>query len=387
MKSRQDTALNRRNGGTHPSVRAMRLHLRENAGRYFPDIGSQQVRVVLVCAQRRPFSSLYRFIIRAPGWRRTVVVKLLTSGNRRSNGSQASRNGDRPRLFRVPEAEFAFEFEHAALSAIHAYYQDLNDPRFGTIRVLDILPGDHGIVMEYVNNPPLSKLLLKGSRFAHPLPAIDLRTPFQNAGAWLRAYHRFAGPEQSRRRHCHRSEFITSIHQFTQFLGHAHGDKRFFQRVASKVEAAAHQTLPERLPFGISHGDYAPHNILVGFQSRVTGFDTLALWQAPIYEDISHFLTILKANKLQIYSQGLAFSSAVIGRCEADFLRGYFAQDAVPDGAIRTYEAQMLLNKWASVTHSRQTSRGTRRIYKHCRLAVISRFYRRCIDQLDLLNL
>ncbi len=63
----------------------------------------------------------------------------------------------------------------------------------------------------------------------------------------------------------------------------------------------AGRVLPADLPL-VSHGDYAPRNILVGAHGEVTVLDTLGRWRAPIGSDLGNFLFAIKAGRAQMSS-------------------------------------------------------------------------------------
>lgn len=115
------------------------------------------------------------------------------------------------------------------------------------------------------------------------------------------------------------------------------------------LEVKAIKILPDLLPLGIGHGDFAMRNILFDSSDRVIVIDTLAKWRVPIFEDIGCFINGLKMSVPQVISQGLAFSSDKLKAYERLFLHGYFEQRFIPYPAIRLYEILALLDKWSSL--------------------------------------
>jgi hypothetical protein len=182
-------------------------------------------------------------------------------------------------------------------------------------------------------------------------------------------------------RHTRRSDFIAAIEETAEFLAEALDDDEFFQDIVSVTTKSALETLPETLPLGLGHGDYAMRNILVGSDNRVTILDTLAKWRTPIYEDIAYFLTELRTNRLQVLTQGLAFNSECISRYEREFLVGYFRKQSIPRNAVRLYEVLLLLNKWSlQMPHIGQRAAGKYGgATETLRLALTNRFFRKSI--------
>ena len=362
-------------------VTHMADHLRKNAGRYFGDLARRHIQVDLAWAKHRWGSSIYRFNLKTTGHHHSVIVKVPVD-RRTSKGGVASNMKDRPRLKPLTDLTVKFRFEHRALSAIHEYFVGLSDPRFGSVRTLELLPDNRAIVMEYAGEPTLRKRLLKVNRFAARHISTELKTACRNAGAWLRAFHQLPSVEHTRARPTSRRDFVDAIREFTAFLSHSRGNAPFFQRIASITEAAASELLPESLPLGMGHGDYAPRNIFVSPAGQVTAFDTLARWRVPIYEDIGWFLLALKASAPQVYSQGLLFCGDVIAECEEAFLRGYFPAHSDHEPAVRLFELQALLNRWSSLVHAHRSSSGLWRIARGCRLSVIEPFFHRYAKRL-----
>jgi hypothetical protein len=357
-----------------PTITSIAEYLSRNANRYFADLNGQKAEVKLEQSLDLYSATIHTFSVRTRKLLRAIVVKVPVGRKAAKRFAEIDVNSpcpeDRPRVRPLPDPNVKFKNEYAALCAIHDHFRELRDPRFGTIRVLDILPDNGAIVMEHVGNPKLSSLLFKVNRLQRPFMSFDIEKAFRNAGAWLRAFHRLPKLDHSSERHTRRTDYVKSIQELADFLVHVKGMRIFFEQVAHKIEAASNAMLPENLPIGMGHGDYAPHNIFVGADGRVTVFDTLAKWHAPVYEDIGHFLTLLKTNKLQTYSQGQAFSPDGIAGLENAFLRGYFEEHAIPLAMIRLFEIQWVLAKWP---WGKQNDQG-RKIIRRWQLAAKDRF-------------
>jgi hypothetical protein len=322
-------------------------HIREQALRYFPGLALDQTDVQLVEKQERPSAVLYRFKLKDKAQTHSIIVKVpLDNPNR---GRAQVRGLEKPLLF--PRVEFAEThwLHYTALASIHEYFTGLGRKEFGTIRVLDYLPQYQAVIMEESSDPKLSDLLLKESRLHSPLARHNLHPVFEHVGAWLHVFHKMPKKEHMQVRHQRREEYIESIATLTGFLAGALGEQHFFEKIAARLAEKAREVLPEVLPIGLGHGDYAMRNILVSPSGRVTVLDTFAKWQTPIYEDIGYFLTGLKMTYPQVVSQGLMFSQSQLMEYEQAFLKGYFGEKRIPYPEIRLYEMLALLDKWSSV--------------------------------------
>jgi hypothetical protein len=329
-------------------------HIRENATRYFKGFESSRIDVQFEKKQERPASILYKFSISSEAQSRGVLVKVPLYRGQQGN-ELSGLAFTKPDLFPKTESKDTHKLGYSALMSINKYFSSLGDENLGTVRVLDYLPEYQAIITETCKDPNLRKLFLKTNRFHPEIPAHELTLPFRNVGKWLNLYHEMSKKENVETRNEFRHEYIEAINTLTNFLGTILGDSAYFQKITSALQTSAHRILPESLPLGLGHGDFALRNILVGLDARITVLDTFAKWRAPIYEDIGYFLNSLKISAPQVISQGLVFSATQLAKYESAFLEGYFGQKPIPYPEIRLYEMLALLDKWSSVVaHSHQ---------------------------------
>jgi hypothetical protein len=349
-------------------------HIREQATHYFPDLVPNQTDVQLVEKQERPAAILYWFKVKDKAQARSTIVKVPLENPDR--GRAHARGLEKPLLF--PRVEFAEThwLHYTALVSIHEYFTGMGRKEFGTIRVLDYLPQYQAVIMEESSDPKLSDLLLKESRLHSPLARYSLHQVFENVGAWLHVFHKMPKKEHMQMRHQRREEYIESISILTGFLANTLGERHFFEKIAAHLTEKAHEILPEMLPIGLGHGDYAMRNILVGPNSRVTVLDTFAKWQTPVYEDIGYFLTGLKMTYPQVISQGLMFGESQLMDYEQAFLQGYFGEKRIPYPEVRLYEMLALLDKWSSVLIW-SYKRSSKRIIGNAKATLVSLYFKK----------
>lgn len=349
-------------------------HLRVNAKRYYPELADGPVTVRSDGGSLRPASVLYEFEIRIGDEAKPVLVKMPLA---RTTPSATASAHDRPRLVRPTPADAKFLLEHQALALIHEYFGSLGDSRFGTVRPLDVLPALRAVVMERA--PGTSLRALWFARPEHPATALEAAA--HGAGAWLRAYHGMGGGALAVSRHIRREDHIDFVGELSSFLGDLLRDHAYFQEVAS-AHAAAAAALPDQLPLGLGHGDFAPRNVLVAPDGRITVLDTLARYRVPIYEDIGYFLAGLRCGWRQVLSLETAIPAARLASWERAFLSGYFVDDPVPVRAIRSYEIQAMLDLWAANAwrHARAAGHGAR-FTERVKLGLLSRLLRRRIEE------
>jgi hypothetical protein len=372
--ARQDAAA--------PPADAFGVHLAEHAAEYFSDVTPGGARVSLRREDARPYSTMYEYEIDSGRDRHSVLVKLPAARERseRPPTSAEGRIRDRPRRASALDPALKSEAEYAALAMIHDEFQRLADPRFGTVPPLDFVRAHRALVMEKVADPRLPSILLRGSRFRGSR-ADEAVPALRNTGAWLRAYHELGGCEHTGVRHATRNEFLDYIAELTDYLVYHERHGALFRRVQARVEAIAAEALPADLPLGMTHGDFAPRNVLVGDGARVTVIDTLARWRAPIYDDLGDFVFALKASKPQVYSQGVAFGAGPLARWQDAFLDGYFGPATRPAAALWLFEIQALLERWASARRVALGASGASLAIR-ARTVTATRFLTRYLDRL-----
>jgi aminoglycoside phosphotransferase (APT) family kinase protein len=362
-----------------PAAHAFRAHVAERAGDWFPELGAGGARVSLRREDARAYSTMYEFVIDGGAAPRSVLVKQ-PAARERSERPRDAPIRDRPRRAAVLDPARKSEAEFAALEMLHAAFGRLDDPRFGTVAPLDFVRPQQALVMEKVESPRLTEILMRGRRGPGSRPG-DALAPLRTAGAWLRACHALDGSATSVR-HATRDEFVAYIAAQTRYLAADRRHAGLLDRVGARVETAAAAVLSAELPLGTTHGDFAPRNVLVGPGARVTVIDTLARWRAPIYEDLGDFLFALTASKPQVYAQGTLFAAPVLAAWEDAFLDGYFGAERRPYRALRLFEAQALLDRWASAHRATLGATGAAAVESRARMALITRYLSRRLKRL-----
>lgn len=354
-------------------------HLRRHAGRYFTDLcGPVHVELRRTC--RRTNSILQEYVVGCSSAEHTILVKqpATTSGAAVS----ASAGPDRPRLFpkALPESKSRFEF--SAMAAIERHISQMNDPRFAAVRVFELLPDQQAMVMEKVKERNLSHLLLSDCYLPLRRAArARIDRIVRNCGSWLSCYHGLPELEHTQSRGSNRSTFVDAIVRFTEYLGRAN-ERTYFEKLGRDIADAAEANLPQVLPLGLAHGDYAPRNVLAAPCGQIRVIDTQARWKAPIFEDISHFLVAIKASTPQVLSRGLACRPRRMANLERQFLYGYFGREDIPFCYIRLFECQTLIERWAAITYRARDSRGWKQIAKGGRASWANKFLRNLTGKL-----
>lgn len=324
-------------------------YLRTHASGFFPGMNVRRTTVRNVQHIIRKNSMLLEFEVTDGTLRKNVICKIPFSLQYAGNNELSVE--DRPRLFPASEAVSDGQREYLGLESIAQHFSALNDDRFGAIPVLALLESPFVVIMEKSEDRSLKSLLKKSTRFHCPTrSASGLQAAFRNAGAWLREFHAMPALPHTKERHSDRVCYIDSVQKFTDALILKLNHKLYFRDVRRQLESAAMRVLPREVPCATVHGDFAPRNILIGLNSRVTAIDTQRRWVAPVYEDLAYLLMSVKLSRPQVSSHGLIFSRRQLAAWESDLLTEYFVSPSMPLAAVRLYEVLLSLEWWTAIS-------------------------------------
>ena len=307
-----------------------------------PEPGS----VSVVEVQARTQSFLIRAEIAAGDIRRPVFVKIPRPARRRPGGGF--------RLFDpVSDPAEKARFEFATLAAVDETLAARGDERFGWARAYGHLPELSAIVVGVVEGLTLDRVLRRGRRHGpdddHQLEVMD------RSGALLSAFHTAATDHMVRRD----ISFDEVAADVTDLLGHLRGQGRAarFEHTVSDIVARFdhHSTWPTRPVMG--HGDFAPRNIFVDDELRVSTVDSLGRFQVPPQEDVAYLLVELATGATRYSRPGFPWSNAWQRRLRRSLLAGYPMAD---DPVLRLFEIRALLDKWRSLADRADRSRSAR---------------------------
>jgi hypothetical protein len=335
------------------------------------------IRVLSLHRSHRRVSTLIQFQARIGEQQCQMLAKQYRPWRPPTEWPETSQDPMFPRLFAPPAIDDKAPQEHAALVAMHEHFGNVDDRRFAAVQPLAVFPEQRTVVMVHSPDPSLATLL--GGSFIGGSKG-RLEAAFRSAGAWLGEFHRLPLLPHTRTRQASRHAFVETISRAAEFVAEALDDPNV-DSAAGKLVAAAEE-LPESLPLGLSHSDFAPRNVLVSADGRVSVIDTLGRWKAPIYEDIGHFLAAIETTEWQMLSQGWLWSPRTIGKLKAAFVAGYFADSAPPWRSMKLFEAQAALFKWASSISGLRQTAGFRRWTKHWRLMARSHFLGRYLARI-----
>jgi len=353
-------------------------HLRDRAGAYFAEFAGRSVRVLLRRSRTRSLSWLFDYELTADGLHRGVVAKALAP---RLAGTSPPPPG-RPGLGKPCDPQDRVRFEYDTLVAVQHHFASLEDPRFVTIRMLDLLKDRHTILMERSEGRTLRHVFIDQTTPRSRTPRAGLSRTIRSAGGWLRAYHRLPPVGHALPHRTRQADLLASIRAFAEFLDADRRQGGRFGRLADALEPMVCTTLPEAFPLAMAHGDYALRNVHVDATGRVAGFDSMGRWLVPTYQDVAHFLTALKLIGPQLLTQGLWCDRRLFEPYERLFLEGVFEHDPVPRAEIRLFEIEAVLDKFAAASLAYRSASGPRRLVERLSLWARHRYFHRHLAHL-----
>ncbi len=349
--------------------------VRASAERALPAVGRAPA-VEVRDVRDRPRSTLIRVVVGTGDAATRLVVKIPRAVQRSTPGSSpaagASGSDGRPRLVPETPGEEKARLEGAALRAIA---DDLAaDPRDGlsAVAIVDVYEDLGALVMTEAPGIPLQRILagaVRGRVTARR--ATDRATAaLEHAGAWLRRFQDLSLAADRPARMGTRAEVLAAVEALGSYLAASAarpaGATELVERLVGVLEA-----IPDPVPLGLHHGDYAMRNVIVADDGSVAAIDALGRWRMPVHDDVARMLVAIETSRLQSHSLGNAIPTAS-RRAFADALLAGYGRDRLDAAALAAYSAVILLDKWAARVESRARSRRRLAWVSH---AVTDRYY------------
>ncbi len=328
---------------------------------------------------RRRNSTLHTFSIIPPHDEPDLLVKIPwgSSDCRYAARRDVETYHDRPRLFPRIAPEEKPRYEYAALRHIESHLGKSASGQIDVVRVFDFLEDEQALVMQWINAPDLRSQLANQHRFAWGTRRRDLTPALTHAGRWLRSYHGLPSLPHTTQRATGRDDLLAAADRFIGYLARHSGQPSGFARLQLRLEALARRCVPRELPAGLVHGDFAPRNVFVDANQRVTVIDTLARFRAPVYEDICHMIIALQTSGPRLVTGDLLYDESIINRYEQAFLQGYFHDSPIPWPALRAVQVTLMLESWCAIVHRHREATGWKRVAKSLRRQLWHRSYQR----------
>jgi hypothetical protein len=321
----------------------------ERADDWFPGVGVRPA-VTLRRLAQRPRAVLYVVDVGEGAGRRPLVLAKV----RRGWSGAAQEAGARPRL--APDLLPASEqtaLEFAGLTAIHEMVGS-GSPDFCAVRPLEHLPADDTLLMDYVDAPTMRDVLASSSRLSPQLrrprsqPGEDA---WRRAGTWLRLLQATMPGTGLPARQATRDDVVDRFEAFASFLAGRLGTRAAGDAARAGARLAA-DVLPERLPLAVGHGDYAPRNVFLAGDGRLTVFDPLPRWRVPRFEDLCRFLVASRLPAVQVHTHGVAYGAHGMDRRERAVIDGYCADQRVRLPELRCHQLLITLDRWCALVDS-----------------------------------
>jgi Phosphotransferase enzyme family len=355
----------------------IRARVTRRAHEWFPEVAqSPSVRIDIL--SRRPSCSLFVARLGSEPGAPRILAKARAASAGHATAVRASA-GTVPRPTLGPGSLDPFEqtaVEFRALQTIRALFGG-GHPAFGAVRPLDWLAGEATILMDYVDAPTLRQQVMGELRVRRPWGSADARDAlaWRRAGEWLRAFQEAPTMQPLPARLSTRDEVTERFSDYQDYLAAQLGP-RGVGDVARRGAALAAEVLPGRLPLAVGHGDYAPRNMFVEADARVTVFDPLPRWMVPRYEDLCRFMVGLRLLGVQVHTRGVAIDERLIEEHEHQVLAGYLGDDRSCLAQVRSYQLLILLDKWSALVAASKSGRSLNRRVQRASVRLASGYLR-----------
>jgi thymidylate kinase len=340
------------------TVASVARYLAEQAPSWFPALGPGPARVQLSTTTRRTASDLHVFVLGAPsdGRPRHEVVVKIPRIHPEVAGGLAGTATPRPRVLPRTPTPLRPQLEYEELRRVEQLVAASAEPGLGAIRALGHLPQTGAIVMERLEQPTLHRAFLAAGLAR--MPDRHIVRGFRNAGTWLRHYHGSTN-ETALETNATRAEVLDIVQRIGAYV-EQRVEAGTVGALVRTVAERAEQVLPDTLSVAPTHGDFGLPNLFLGPDGRVTAFDMVGRWRAPIHQDLASLLTSLHTSRPLVLSHGRAIAARRLQRCETAFLAGYAGTGALDLGVLRLFEMIAHLDKWAHLLARMERSDGSK---------------------------
>ena len=287
-----------------------------------------------------------------------VIVKIPYPESKGPAYNKSSARTSVEPILPPPDESGKSAYEFAALESIEKNIVSSDPDRFAAVRPLALFNEPQALLMSKCVGPLLADFpdLQSGPPSPRTLAIAG------DAGAWLSRFHDLEDLPHTKTRSSTRAEFLDRTESYFARLAESDTDG-FDPRWLLRFKEAALDLLPDDLPCGLNHGDFTPSNIIVTEHDRPAVFDTHARWRAPRYEDIAKFLFMLRSS-----TKGR--QARTNSDLERAFLGGYSTEHAggiVPRSAVRLFEIQRVLERWALFCDRFEAASGLKKQLKKVR--------------------
>ncbi len=288
---------------------------------------------------RKRFSAVHRYSVSTTSGVDQLYVKAPIERGDRSGPSW-------PRVISAEMTGSQAKLQAAALSDLAAAVDERNLPYLRAVRVIES-DDDDLVVMTPARGRPLREFALAHVRWYRGSDKRDLDEVMNRVGTLLRLFHdRVARPE-SPAVLGHRSDLVDGVDRVTAHLGEVSRSSaipRLRDRLTDQIEVH----LPPKLSLATRFGDFGLTNLLVDSDGSVTAIDTLGALRAPPLHDATYFTTALVAIRPQLSTRNLAIPASTMDGWLQAFWSGYLEDRPRPEGAVATWSAVRLLERWAA---------------------------------------
>jgi hypothetical protein len=255
-------------------------------------------------------------------------------------------------------------------------------PELAAVQPHDHLVAENTLIMEYVRAPTLRQVLVRENRLSVRPPwsgRRGSREVWQRVGSWLRLWQESTTVDGLPSRQSTRGEVVERLRAYGDFLTATLGRERAGDAGYRGADIAA-ALLPERLDMAVGHGDFAPRNIFLLPDNRISVFDPLPRWAVPRLEDLCRLLVSCRLLGLQVHTHGAAYGARELAQRDEDVIAGFGGPDGVSRAELRCMQLLVSLDTWSSLVDGKP--HGWRHRLRRSSVELAAGYLRRETDRL-----
>jgi len=296
----------------------------------------------------REFSILLHYVVQLPnGKQKTIIAKIRRLPDMDMDDAMADR---------AMQEEMCEEYE--ILEKIEKVFQEINNPRFCTIRVLGYFEDLSTVVMEKLDMHLLREHFTTVNMVLQSKWQEVFALHLEDSARWLRIYHEQIGERKDESSFW--EEQFEVFHQYLCKISEYYPGFKLHP-VQLFIEQAHEKYQGMYLSYGIVHFNFDLANIFVTEDNQLGSFDP-HYRPGPLYADIAKLLIDLQTRAAQMLTYGWFIRPALQNSFKQAVLNGYFAGQPYDKASLDIFCIMALLEKWLTDEETLAQSSGMKKL-------------------------
>lgn len=328
-----------------PLASRVEVRIKENLSSWYGENTNLQERSA---SEVREFSILLYYLIRLPDRKqKTIIAKIRRLPDIDIDAAMANQ---------AMQEEMREEFE--ILEKIEKIFQEIDDPRFCTIRALEYFEELSTVVMEKLDMQLLREHFTTLKMVSDKKWQEAFALHLNDSARWLRIYHeRIGGIKDGSSCWDEQFEIMRQyLHKISEYYPafKLHSLRLFIDRSQEKQRGS-------NLSYGMVHFNFDLANIFITKDNQLGSFDP-HYRPGPLYADIAKLLIDLQTRAVQMLTYGWFIRPALQDKFRQATLHGYFADQPYDLTSLNLFCFAAVLEKWLTDEETLAQSSGLKKI-------------------------